>query len=862
VTPHRHIDRNVELTFKELAGDLRRADPRYCILHGWQALPEYLPSDLDLIVHPEDLQTVEEVLGLRAERRIIQLIEYEASCFFFVLAGLEAEKDLFLQVDTAPDYRRNGRIFFTAEELLAGRRQWNGFWVAAANVEFAYLLVKKVLKGRMPDHQKQRLRVVCRELGPEGLAIGQRLFGPVLGNEAIAWANGAEWDVFERHLRRLRRSLLWRAMRGHPFNPVRFWRAEWGRIWRRQGFPTGLLVAVLGPDGAGKTTLIERLKENLSGAFRRAEVFHLRPGLLGPRGVNGPVTNPHGKPPHPWWLSSLKVLHYLLDYGAGYLFKVRPQLVRSTLVLFDRYYDDLLVDPRRYRYGGAGWLARLARKFIPQPDLVLVLDAPEDVLLGRKQEVSPAELRRECDAYRQLAWQTPRAVLLDGAAAPAEVARQASAAVVEYLHERYLKRRRLWFRERAADTLMWLESVLCPSAPSPPAAALPANGGPSPARRARRTHGWLRCTDGRGYLLPLSSRQAGVGALHLYNAQTLRARALKTLLWIGLKSGMVQPLLRQVHLRGSAPTPPGGCLLEHVQQVLGRQDVQFAISLGMPGPHRKPVLQALAPDGMVIGYVKAGWNEATRALVCNEAGALRRLKGEGLQSFVVPTLLHAGQWEGRALCIQSPPVGSVGMAPKGLTPHYLAAQREMAAVHTRWISFGKSAFGANLWQRIAQVPNSSHRRLLQQGAATVEAWLGERPLPFHFSHGDYTPWNAHLWYGRLYLFDWEYAVWEAPPGYDLFHFSVQTARLLQKRSPWQTWLSIRPGGAVRQLVAEHLQRLGANEVEVEPLWLLYLLERLAFYAVERATDRGMLRYLAHLTHIAMSEARPGRRGDR
>ena len=101
------------------------------------------------------------------------------------------------------------------------------------------------------------------------------------------------------------------------------------------------------------------------------------------------TTDPHGEAPHPWWLSPLKIPYYLLDYGLGYLFKVRPRLVRSTVVLFDRYYDDLLVDPRRYRYGGPMKFARLARIFLPKPDLVLILDVNEEVLLARKREVSP-----------------------------------------------------------------------------------------------------------------------------------------------------------------------------------------------------------------------------------------------------------------------------------------------------------------------------------------------------------------------------------------------------------------------------------------------------------------------------------------
>ena len=77
--------------------------------------------------------------------------------------------------------------------------------------------------------------------------------------------------------------------------------------------------------------------------------------------------------------------------------------------------------------------------------------------------------------------------------------------------------------------------------------------------------------------------------------------------------------------------------------------------------------------------------------------------------------------------------------------------------------------------------DSSH--ILPQGARRVEEWLGNTPLPFHYRHGDFTPWNAQLLNGYLFLFDWEYADLEAPSGWDLFHFSVQTLWLLEKRMP-------------------------------------------------------------------------------
>jgi hypothetical protein len=287
--------------------------------------------------------------------------------------------------------------------------------------------------------------------------------------------------------------------------------------------------------------------------------------------------------------------------------------------------------------------------------------------------------------------------------------------------------------------------------------------------------------------------------------------------------------------------------------VLGCQELLFAISLGTPGPHRKPVFQALTLEGKIIGYVKVGWNEATNDLVQNEAATLRRLEVAPLRACMAPSVLHAAWWQGHYVCIQSPSDGKFEAAPGALTPCYLAVQQELAAIHTRWISLRQTAFWANLHRQIDSAPNAYYRHILRQGMYTAETRLGNGGLPFHFSHGDFAPWNARMLNSRLLLFDWEYSTREAPPGYDLFHFIVQTARLLHKWSPGQTCRLIRRQELVGKDIAGHLENLGLRGLEIEPLLLLYVLERLAFYISKPDTSLDALRYFALMATLLTSK---------
>jgi thymidylate kinase len=427
----------------ELFKALEALQVRYCVLHGWQELPERLPSDLDIVVAPKDFARLERTLLHADGARLVQVIRYEWSSYCFVLAVQEGGHVRFLPVDVATDYRWDGWIWFHAEELLDGRRPWNGFWVASPEVEFQYLLVKKILKGAFPEQSRERLRELAEGLGQKATSIAARLLGRQWGAQVLTWIRSGQWKALEGNLRTLKRVLKGQRVRQDPLNPIRYWVPELRRIWQRWRYPTGLVVAVLGPDGSGKSALIERLEREMRGAFRRATALHLMPSLPRRKGSRGPVTDPHGKPPRGCVPSLMKLIYWWVAYWVGWFADVYPKKVRWTLVLFDRYYDDLLADPKRYRYGGPMWLARLVGRFIPKPDLFFFLDLPAEVAHARKPEVPLEEAKRLREHYLKLALSVPNVHVVDASRPLEEVVAEVEEIILRYLAartEKYIRR--------------------------------------------------------------------------------------------------------------------------------------------------------------------------------------------------------------------------------------------------------------------------------------------------------------------------------------------------------------------------------------------------------------------------------------
>jgi hypothetical protein len=407
-------------------------------LHDWELLVEGRSSDIDLVVAKNDLQQLEAALHQRY--RVLTMLRYEATSFGFVLGPKVGDPIPFLIADFTTDYRWKGRVFFTDKELLQDRRQYCGFWVAGPRQELAYLLLKKVYeKGFVPEHQRIRLKQLAAVLGEAASPVVERLVGKEWGSRLIEWITDERWTELEANIKRLRRRIRWQVVKSDPLNPVYYWVPELSRIWQRCCYPTGLLVALLGPAGAGKSALIEHLEDKLVGPFRRTAVFSLRPALFGPK-----VTDVQGRSTHRLWFSLLKTAYDLLVYGLCYRLKVGLSLISSTLLIFDYHYGDLPLGSARHADRRGSRIARLARRCIPKPDLFLILEVAEGPFLSGKQEVSIDELRREREAYEKFAVDA-NVFILDSSLPANEMKRKASQIVLEYLQLCYLKRRHLWF---------------------------------------------------------------------------------------------------------------------------------------------------------------------------------------------------------------------------------------------------------------------------------------------------------------------------------------------------------------------------------------------------------------------------------
>jgi thymidylate kinase len=408
-----------------------RAKITYCLLRGHaELLNGIVDGDVDLLVdadHLGQMRRLLERLGFVALSRWGQWPHH-----FFI--GYDESNDTWIKLDIISElaYGRPIPALRTplAIHSLNNRVRRGSIFVLAAEDEFLTLLLHCLLdKGLVKPAYRARLSMLAREIIEDQL-IATRValcFPPSVGWEHLKQLIiRGEWETL----------LTTRVALGDYLAG----RDQLGTRWRRTVAPLlrfldrrtrslrdrGLMVALLAPDGAGKTTLARSL----------GQAFYLptRYIYMGTNLNSGSVTLPTTR-----WLArigsnrrpivrALNGLNSLIEQGLRYRVGAYHRR-RGRLVVFDRYAAGSLMA------GQPGGTARtrlrhwMLQKLCPPPDMVVYLDAPAEVLYQRKQEHSPESLECQRQRYLRILDGVAQTVIVDARNEPEHVRRRVAALI-------------------------------------------------------------------------------------------------------------------------------------------------------------------------------------------------------------------------------------------------------------------------------------------------------------------------------------------------------------------------------------------------------------------------------------------------
>jgi hypothetical protein len=370
-------------------------------------------GDVDMLVAPANLDVLLEVAE---ELGFVALPGWESPPGLILVAyDRQSDHWVVLDVATAVSFRSPGswELPGGAREVLARRQLRDGVAVPSDDDAFWLLLAHCLLDDRgAPTHYRGALRALAPGssesfVGRAVLSAAGARVKPTAFQEAVLtgdWPRLMEMGTrLVADLKR-ERSVL-ESSRATARRAIRVARKP--LLLRRR---RGVSVALLGPNGVGKSTVAAGLQQ---GFPLGAKVLHMglwkttatRPGSRAVEILTRPLRL--------WGRSA--VAHY--------------HQARGRLVIYDRYVYEARLPAKPPLLAAKRLYFWMLGHAIPPPDAAVVLDVAGDVAYGRKQENPPEELESERRVYAHLAASEPLIELVD-ASQPADAVRADVTAIV------------------------------------------------------------------------------------------------------------------------------------------------------------------------------------------------------------------------------------------------------------------------------------------------------------------------------------------------------------------------------------------------------------------------------------------------
>jgi thymidylate kinase len=370
-------------------------------------------GDVDLLVAPEE---VDRLLEVAEELGFVALPGWESPPGL-ILVGYDRPSDhwVVLDVATAVSFRSPGswELPGAAREVLGRRHLHDGAAVPSDDETFWLLLAHCLLDdGGVPAHYRGALQALAplssgSFVGRAVLSAAGDRVEPVAFEEAAQVGDwGRLMEMGARLVADLKRERsVVASSRATAKRAIRVARKP--LLLRRR---RGLSVALLGPNGVGKSTVAAGLQQ---GFPLGARVVHM--GLW-----KTPATRPGARaveiltrPLRLWGRSA--VAHY--------------HQARGRLVIYDRYVYEARLPAKPPLLAAKRLYFWVLGHAIPPPDAAVVLDVAGDVAYGRKQENPPEELESERRVYANLAASEPSIELVDASKPPDAVLADVTAIV-------------------------------------------------------------------------------------------------------------------------------------------------------------------------------------------------------------------------------------------------------------------------------------------------------------------------------------------------------------------------------------------------------------------------------------------------
>ncbi len=440
------------ITLERIARSWNAAGIRYAVAHGLENYPAAIGRDLDLLIDERDME-----MAIRLAVQELQIGDYRitqppnpwqaAALFAFGVSNT-------IEIDFIP------RLFWGGVVLAEGVSN-SLISIGPFKVDLWASFAKRVLLRVLYGIAPKAPWIDRRETEPARERCSQ-LFGKQNTQTLFDYLEAGDADNLKRLTPRLRRTLLRRALLRKPLSFLRMiprWLSKVVKPFLMRRVP---IVALVGPDGAGKSTVIECLRTLPPEVSFAIELRHWRPDLMPRLGSLfgkslGVTTTTDGlilPRRTPGRFPVLRLAYYWLDFFAGHFIKDCPASNALCVVVYDRCALDMAVDPLRFGLPTPRG-TRMLWRLIPKPDLVILLHDEPARIHARKPELPVEEIERQNARWLQFVAEGTVDAVIQVDTGPEEIAERLKSLILE----KFIEMNGYPTLARQAD-VAWLRGIL------------------------------------------------------------------------------------------------------------------------------------------------------------------------------------------------------------------------------------------------------------------------------------------------------------------------------------------------------------------------------------------------------------------
>jgi len=325
----------------------------------------------------------------------------------------------FLRIDLYSKIVSAGLEYIDADRYLAGATLQEDVYVPCAGIWLLHVVVNTILEKRClrEDYRPRIANVLQNRDAVRHAVVEARRLG--LG---YLFEGDPELDFLfdETKIAGLRVGVRKALLKARAANKVRLvWRWTMQTIGKKLALRPGFSIAVIGPDGAGKTTFLATLEAVLNGNGIETRTVYFgpwnRPCLPSTQwlrnlgadpldiGENSPARRTVAKLLKAYLRRILYYINFLPEMWGRYFVRVLPAVLDRYIVLLDRHAVDLETGYYNQPMQNCGWLRLLLARLSPRPRILILLDNDAEVIWNRKKEFSLTLIESALRRYRKAA---------------------------------------------------------------------------------------------------------------------------------------------------------------------------------------------------------------------------------------------------------------------------------------------------------------------------------------------------------------------------------------------------------------------------------------------------------------------------